>query len=81
MQDFTTEGDIDWSKSVEEIDSRLYAKYNLSDEEIAFIKSVIKPMWVLGVSWFWMKISESDIIFDRQTDENFIPHEKTQIGI
>lgn len=81
MQDFTTEGDIDWSKSVEEIDSRLYAKYNLSDEEIAFIKSVIKPMWVLGVSWFWMKISESDIIFDCQTDENFIPHKKTQIGI
>lgn len=44
MQDFTSESDIDWSKSVEEIDAQLYAKYNLSDEEITFIESMIKPM-------------------------------------
>ncbi len=44
MQDFTVGSDIDWSKSVEEIDRQLYAKYNLSDEEIAFIESMIKPM-------------------------------------
>lgn len=44
MQDFTADSDIDWSKSVEEIDAQLYAKYNLSDEEIAFIESMIKPM-------------------------------------
>lgn len=44
MQDFTENSDIDWSKSVEEIDRQLYAKYNLSDEEIAFIESMIKPM-------------------------------------
>ena len=44
MQDFTAASDIDWSKSVEEIDRQLYAKYNLSDEEIAFIESMIKPM-------------------------------------
>lgn len=44
MQDFTAGSDIDWSKSVEEIDAQLYAKYNLSDEEIAFIESMIKPM-------------------------------------
>lgn len=44
MQDFTAGSDIDWGKSVEEIDAQLYAKYNLSDEEIAFIKSMIKPM-------------------------------------
>lgn len=44
MQDFTSESDIDWSKSLEEIDAQLYAKYNLSDEEIAFIESMIKPM-------------------------------------
>ncbi len=44
MQDFTTESDIDWSKSVAEIDAQLYAKYNLSDEEISFIESMIKPM-------------------------------------
>lgn len=44
MQDFTDGSDIDWSKSVEEIDAQLYTKYHLSDEEIAFIESMIKPM-------------------------------------
>lgn len=44
IQDFTEGSDIDWSKSVAEIDAQLYAKYNLSDEEIAFIESMIKPM-------------------------------------
>lgn len=44
MQVFTAGSDIDWSKSVEEIDAQLYAKYNLSDEEKAFIESMIKPM-------------------------------------
>ncbi len=44
MQDFTANSDIDWSKSVEEIDTQLFAKYDLSDKEIAFIESMIKPM-------------------------------------
>ena len=44
MQNFTSEGEIDWSKSIEEINAQLYIKYNLSDEEIAFIESMIKPM-------------------------------------
>ena len=44
MQDFTENSDIDWSKSVAEIDQQLYAKYKLSDKEIAFIESMIKPM-------------------------------------
>ena len=44
MQDFTAGSDIDWSKSVTEIDAQLYAKYNLTDEEIVFIESMIKPM-------------------------------------
>lgn len=44
LQDFTESSDIDWSKSVAEIDAQLYAKYGLSDEEIAFIESMIKPM-------------------------------------
>lgn len=44
MQDFTAGSDIDWSKSIAEIDAQLYAKYNLSDEEIVFIESMIKPM-------------------------------------
>lgn len=44
MQDFTTNSDIDWSKSIAEIDAQLYEKYHLSDKEIAFIDSMIKPM-------------------------------------
>lgn len=44
LQDFTDKSDIDWSKSVAEIDKQLYAKYNLDETEIAFIESMIKPM-------------------------------------
>lgn len=44
MQDFTENSDIDWSKSVAEIDAQLYTKYDLSNEEKAFIESMIKPM-------------------------------------
>lgn len=44
MQDFTVDSDIDWSKSIPEIDVQLYAKYNLSEKEIAFIESMIKSM-------------------------------------
>lgn len=44
LQDFTDKSDINWSKSVAEIDQQLYKKYNLTEEEIAFIESMIKPM-------------------------------------
>lgn len=44
MQDFSSSSDINWSKSVSEIDKQLYAKYNLSEDEIAFIEEKIKPM-------------------------------------
>ena len=44
LQDFTENSDIDWSKSIPEIDQQLYAKYNLNEEEISFIESMIKPM-------------------------------------
>ena len=44
LQDFTVNSDIDWSKSVADIDRQLYAKYGLSEEEIAFIEKMIKPM-------------------------------------
>lgn len=44
LQDFTDKSDIDWSKSVAEIDQQLYKKYNLDDSEIAIIESMIKPM-------------------------------------
>lgn len=44
LQDFTSHSDIDWSKSVAEIDVQLYKKYQLTNEEITFIESMIKPM-------------------------------------
>lgn len=44
VQDFTTNSDIDWTKSIPEIDQQLYKKYQLSSEEVAFIESMIKPM-------------------------------------
>lgn len=44
MQDFTKKSNIDWCKSIAEIDAQLYAKYGLTSDEIAFIESTIKPM-------------------------------------
>ena len=44
LQDFTSYSDIDWSKSIPEVDKQLYQKYQLNDDEIAFIESIIKPM-------------------------------------
>ena len=44
LQNFTSKSDIDWSKSIEEIDKQLYKKYHLTREEISFIESMIKPM-------------------------------------
>jgi hypothetical protein len=44
IQNFTEKSDIDWSKSIPEIDKQLYKKYNLSNEEIAFIEEKVKPM-------------------------------------
>jgi hypothetical protein len=44
LQDFTAESDIDWSKSIPEIDAQLYAKYGLDNDEINFIESKVTPM-------------------------------------
>lgn len=44
LQDFTPNSDIDWSKSVHEIDLQLYRKYGLDDKEIDFIESHVKEM-------------------------------------
>lgn len=44
LQDFTANSDIDWSKSISEIDKQLYKKYNLSAEEISFIESKVREM-------------------------------------
>lgn len=44
LQDFTDKSDIDWSKSIHEIDLQLYKKYGLDQNEINFIESHVKEM-------------------------------------
>ena len=44
MQDFTSNSDIDWNKSIPEIDQQLYKKYNLSNDEINFIETKVQAM-------------------------------------
>ena len=44
LQDFTANSDIDWSKSIPQIDQQLYKKYGLSKEEIEFIEKNVKEM-------------------------------------
>ena len=44
LQDFTSNSDIDWTKSIPEIDQQLYKKYGLSSEEIGFIETHVKEM-------------------------------------
>lgn len=44
LQDFTSNSDIDWTKSIQDIDMQLYKKYNLTQEEIDYIEKTIRPM-------------------------------------
>lgn len=44
IQDFSTHSDIEWSTNIKMVDKQLYKKYNLSDEEIAFIENNVKEM-------------------------------------
>lgn len=44
LQGFTSNSDIDWTKSVAEIDRQLYAKYGLDESEIEFIETHVKEM-------------------------------------
>lgn len=44
LQDFSPQSDIDWTRSIREIDQQLYAKYKLSPEEIDFIETHVKEM-------------------------------------
>lgn len=44
LQDFSDKSDIDWSKSIAEINQQLYAKYKFSKDEIDYVESKIKPM-------------------------------------
>ena len=44
LQDFTSASDIDWSKSIPDIDQQLYQKYGLDEKEMQFIESHVKEM-------------------------------------
>ena len=44
LQDFTSSSDIDWSKSIPEIDELLFDKYGLDDKEKDFIRTKVKEM-------------------------------------
>ena len=44
LQDFTIISDIDWSKSIVDIDRQLYRKYGLAKSEIAFIEEKVRAM-------------------------------------
>ena len=44
LQDFTPSSDIDWSESVAGIDRQLYAKYGLTEAEIAFVETHVREM-------------------------------------
>lgn len=44
IQNFTENSDIDWTKSISEIDQQLYKKYQLSKEEIIFIEENVQAM-------------------------------------
>lgn len=44
LQNFTNNSDIDWNKSIAQIDQQLYRKYGLNDQEIAFIEEKVREM-------------------------------------
>jgi hypothetical protein len=44
LEKLNSSSDIDWSKSIPEINKQLYKKYGFTKEEIGFIESMIKPM-------------------------------------
>lgn len=44
IQDFSSKSDIDWTKDIEDINSQLYKKYKLTQEEINFIESNTEEM-------------------------------------
>ena len=44
MQDFSSDSDIDWNKSIDDIDEQLFNKYGLTEEQKNFIRMKVQPM-------------------------------------
>lgn len=62
MQNFSEDSDIDWSRNVTDIESQLYEKYELTDNEIELINSMIKPMDATSYYESMLKMSYQDIV-------------------
>lgn len=44
LQDFTSSSDIDWSLNISDIDRQLFTKYGMTNDEIHFVESMVKPI-------------------------------------
>ncbi|MBG9988998.1 Eco57I restriction-modification methylase domain-containing protein [Aerococcaceae bacterium DSM 111176] len=44
LQNFHSDSDIDWMGSISDIDSQLYKKYNLDNDDINYIETIVKEM-------------------------------------
>ena len=74
-QDFTSASNIDWSQSIANIDKQLYKKYNLSEEEVAYIESTIKSLDTTveasPTMRFTLQEAEANLINRRIQNEEF----------
>ena len=74
-QDFTATSDIDWSQPISNIDQQLYKKYNLSEEEVAYIESTIKSLDTTveasPTMRFTLQEAEANLINRRIQNEEF----------
>ena len=62
LQDFSNKSDIDWSKTIHQIDLQLYEKYGLTEKEVDFIETYVKPMDGTGYYEKSLKLAYNDII-------------------
>ena len=75
LQNFTATSDIDWSQPISNIDQQLYKKYNLSEEEVAYIESTIKSLdttvQASPTRRFTLQEAEANLINRRIQNEEF----------
>ena len=44
IQDFSSKGEIDWTKPIDKIDKFLFEKYGFSDDDIEYINKTISKL-------------------------------------
>ncbi len=62
MQDFSEHSDIDWTKSISDIDNYLFQKYGLDSSEIEFIKNNVEEMGYLSEYQKEMRMDYSNLV-------------------